>query len=60
MAVLRYLVGKLTLADALDRMSQRLGFRACAVDMPFAEAAIDVDSVADLELVEKIVSKRRE
>jgi len=60
MAVLRYLMGKLTLADALDRMSQRLGFRACAVDMPFAEAAIDVDSVADLELVEKIVSKRRE
>ena len=60
MAVLRYLLGKLTLADALDRMSQRLGFRACAVDMPFAEAAIDVDSVADLELVEKIVSKRRE
>ena len=60
MAVLRYLLGKLTLAGALDRMSQRLGFRACAVDMPFAEAAIDVDSVADLELVEKIVSKRRE
>jgi GTP:adenosylcobinamide-phosphate guanylyltransferase len=60
MAVLRYLLGKLTLADALDRMSQRLGFRACAVDMPFAEAAIDVDSVADLELVEKLVSKRRE
>ena len=59
-AVLRYLLGKLTLADALDQMSQRLGFRACAVDMPFAEAAIDVDSVADLELVEKIVSKRRE
>jgi len=60
MAVLRYLLGKLSLADALDRMSQRLGFRAGAVDMPFPEAAIDVDSVADLKLVEEIVAKRQE
>jgi GTP:adenosylcobinamide-phosphate guanylyltransferase len=60
MAVLRYLLGKLTLADALDRMSRRLGFRAGAVEMPFPEAAIDVDSVGDLELVGEIVANRRE
>jgi GTP:adenosylcobinamide-phosphate guanylyltransferase len=56
MAVLRYLLGQLSLAEALDRISQRLGFRAGAVVMPFPEAAIDVDSVRDWELVEEIVS----
>jgi GTP:adenosylcobinamide-phosphate guanylyltransferase len=55
-AVLRYLVGRISLAEALDRMSQRLGFRAGAVILPFAEAAIDVDSVNDWKLVEAILS----
>jgi GTP:adenosylcobinamide-phosphate guanylyltransferase len=55
-AVLRYLLGQLSLTEALDRISQRLGFRAGAVVMPFPEAAIDVDSVRDWELVEEIVS----
>jgi hypothetical protein len=40
-------------------MSQRLGFRAGAVIMPYAEAAIDVDSVADLKLVQEIVKGQR-
>ena len=56
MAVLRYLMGRLSLAEALDRISSRLGFKAGAVIMPFAEAAVDVDSVSDLELVEKIIA----
>ena len=59
MAVLSYLLGKLSLAGALDRMSQRLGFKAGAVIIPYAEAAIDVDSVADLKLVEEIVAQRQ-
>lgn len=58
-AVVRYLMGRLSLAEALDRMSRRLGFKAGAVMLPFAEAAIDVDSVRDLELVEEILSKKR-
>jgi len=58
-AVLRYLLGKLSLAAALDRMSQRLGFKAGAVIMPYAEAAIDVDSAADLKLVGEIVAGQR-
>ena len=57
-AVLRFLMGRLTLMEALDRLSRRLGFKAGAVIMPFAEAAVDVDSVSDLELVEKIVQKK--
>jgi len=60
MAVLRYLLGQLSLAEALDRVSRRLGFRAGAVIIPFPEAAIDVDSVADWELVQEIVSNKKD
>jgi hypothetical protein len=56
--VLRYLLGHLSLAKALDRVSQRMGIKAGAVVMPFPEAAIDVDSPNDWQLVEKIVSDR--
>jgi len=59
MAVLRYLLGQLSLAEALERVSQRLGFKAGAVVIPFPEAAIDVDSVKDWKLVEKIVAGQR-
>jgi GTP:adenosylcobinamide-phosphate guanylyltransferase len=59
MAVLRYLLGQLSLPDALERISRRLGFRAGAVIMPFAEAAIDVDSVRDWKMVQEIVSKQK-
>ncbi|HEU4367985.1 MAG TPA: nucleotidyltransferase family protein [Methylomirabilota bacterium] len=54
-AILDYAVGRLTLEAALDRVSRRLGFRAGAVILPFPEAAVDVDSVADLQLVRAIV-----
>ena len=57
-AVVRYLLGRLSLAEGLERMSQRLGFSAGAVILPFAEAAIDVDSVEDWKLVEEILSKK--
>ena len=58
-AVLRFLVRRLSLAGALNRISNRLGFKAGAVIMPFADAAVDVDSVSDLELVEKIVADQQ-
>ena len=56
--VLRYLMGMLSLDEALDRMSSRLGFKAGAVVLPFPEAAVDVDSVSDWKLVEEIVSDK--
>ena len=58
-AVLRYLMGRLSLTEALDRISHRLGFKAGAVVLPCPEAAVDVDSVNDLKLVETIVSNRQ-
>jgi hypothetical protein len=40
-------------------LSKRMGLRAGAVQMPFAEAAIDVDKVEDLLLVESILAERQ-
>ena len=58
-AVSRYLMGRLSLDEALKRMSHRLGFKAGVVILPFSEAAVDVDSVSDWKLVENIVSNRQ-
>jgi hypothetical protein len=39
-------------------VSRRMGIRVAAVVMPTAEAAIDVDRPADLDLVESILGRR--
>jgi GTP:adenosylcobinamide-phosphate guanylyltransferase len=54
-----YLLGRLTLDDAMARASQVIDARIAAVVMPHPEAAIDVDKPADLELVETILARRR-
>ncbi len=51
-----YLLGRLTLAGALSRLSGRVGARLDAVVLDEPAAAVDVDSVADYELVQRIVS----
>ncbi len=58
-AVSRYIMGRLSLKEALERISHRLGFKAGAVVLPYPEAAVDVDSVSDLKLVETIISERK-
>lgn len=55
-AMLLYALGRLSLAGALRRISRKTGLRIGVVVMPFAEVSIDVDSVADLELVREIVA----
>ena len=57
-AMARYALGTLSLADGVRRISQQTGIAANVITLPFAEAAIDVDSVADLELVRAIVARR--
>ncbi len=54
----RYLRGRLSLDEALATFSRKLELTAGAVVMPFAEAAIDVDKLADLALVESILKAR--
>jgi len=55
-ALLRYLFRRLTLEDALHSLSAAAGCRIGYVEIDFARAAVDVDSVADQQLAEKIMS----
>jgi len=57
-AVFRYLCGQLTLDYALAQLSKRMNLKVGVIEMPFAEAAVDVDKVADWILVESILAKR--
>ena len=52
----RYLLGRLTLVDALRYLGARAGVEAAAVASPFGLAAVDVDKPADLDLVRRIVA----
>jgi GTP:adenosylcobinamide-phosphate guanylyltransferase len=58
--VLRYLFGRLTLAQGLARLSTLTGARAGVVWMPEAETAVDVDKIEDWQLAEKILRKREQ
>ena len=57
--VLRYLAGSLSLNDALGHLSKQMGLRAGVVRLPFPEAAVDVDTVADWKFVQSLVEKRK-
>lgn len=54
--VIRYLLGLLSLKDALRHISDRMGLRVAAVILPFPEAAVDVDSVDDWHFARAIAS----
>ena len=56
-AIIRYRLGLLSLEEALAKLSKRLGLRMRAVILPYANAAIDVDSIADLILVKGALEK---
>ncbi len=56
--LLRFLLRRLDHPTALAQASRVLGARVGLVDMPFAEAAIDVDTPDDLVTVEKILTIR--
>ncbi|MGB5179810.1 MAG: NTP transferase domain-containing protein [Gammaproteobacteria bacterium] len=57
--VLKYLLGRLSLQEALARLSDRLDMKIGAVIMPFANAAVDVDSENDWRLVQQIVAAKQ-
>ncbi|HIN33964.1 MAG TPA: MobA-like NTP transferase domain containing protein [Nitrospirales bacterium] len=52
--VVQYLFGKLSLAGALARLSHQIGLTIHAIELPFPEAALDVDTVSDWVLVQNI------
>lgn len=55
--VLRYLLGFLTLEQALISVSKKIGIHVQAIMLPFPQAGIDVDKVEDLLLAETILAK---
>jgi CTP:molybdopterin cytidylyltransferase MocA len=57
-ALLRFVCGWLDLTAAVKHLSRRTGAEIRAVNMPFAEAAIDVDKAADYALVTSILQRR--
>jgi GTP:adenosylcobinamide-phosphate guanylyltransferase len=58
MALLRFAMGRLSLDGAMRHLSAKVGATVRAVELPFPEAAIDVDKPADLELAETILRQR--
>ena len=56
--LIRYMLGGLSLSDALCELGQRMEISIKEIILPFPEAAIDVDTPEDLVLVEKIVEQR--
>lgn len=58
LSLLLFLLRRLDLEAALGRVSQVMGIRVAAVLLPFAEAAVDVDKPADLELANRILAER--
>lgn len=54
--LLAYLSGRLTLEAGLARLSLRVGAQLGAVMLDDPRAAVDVDSVADFELVERLLA----
>ena len=48
----------LTLAGALERAGRRLGLSAMAIELPIAEACIDVDKIEDHRLASEILARR--
>jgi hypothetical protein len=58
--LLRFLLHRLSLADAVRLVSERMGVEAHAVLLPWAEAGLDVDKVAHLETATDIARVRSE
>ena len=58
LALLKVLLGLMSVEDAFAHLSRKAGGVIKPVELPIAEAAIDVDKPADLELAERILAAR--
>lgn len=56
--LLRYLLGRLTVGDAFAALSKQLDAETRGIVLPWPEVAVDVDSLADRDLVERIFARR--
>lgn len=58
-AVIRYALGWLSLDQALEKLSGKLGLRLGAIILPYADAAVDVDSISDYEIIRRKLEHSR-
>ncbi len=58
-ALFRYLFKSLTMQAAVRLLGRRVGAKLAIVELPFADAAVDVDKPSDLLLVDKTFAKRQ-
>lgn len=58
--LLLFLARRLDLDAALMRASKVIGAEVRAIRLEFAEAAVDVDKIEDLELVRRVLAERRD
>lgn len=56
--LLRFLLRQLTLKQAFAAISRRLGVEAIPVLLPFARAGVDVDKLADHQMVERLLASK--
>ncbi|MGZ3508303.1 MAG: NTP transferase domain-containing protein [Vulcanimicrobiaceae bacterium] len=56
--LLKFAVGRLTISDAEARASRILHAPVRAVVSPYAETAVNVDRISDVELAEKLIATR--
>ena len=57
--LLRYVLRLHTIDDMLARAGRVVGARPVVIKMPWAEAAIDVDKIGDVMIVEDILARRK-
>ncbi len=57
---LSMLVGRLTIADGLARLGDKIGVRAALVSASDGLAAVDVDKQADLDAVRALIARRKQ
>lgn len=58
LTVAKYLLGTLTIEDALQTFTAKLGIKVRVAILPFGDAAVDVDSVSDYQLVQEKFLRR--
>ena len=51
----RFMLGRLSMANAEQRASQLLGARVCALVSPYPETGVNVDRISDVALAEQLV-----
>lgn len=59
MTVLRFVLGGLSVRQAVDRLSRRLNLSIDVIMLPFPEAALDVDTISDWKLAQTIVDLKK-